>query len=185
MAPRKKVLLAASGDLRQSANEVCWPAQEAMERQVVAALNAFDVEVERAHPYDPARRHGFIASQKEGLDVFSRVDPDLPIVVAEAVWQYSHHVLPGLIGHRGPILTVANWSGQWPGLGRDAQPLRLSMPTSPGHCPDQLATVRIGARCPTRPGRTWLVYCHTASATTIGVPSRSSRRSRGLPSGWR
>ncbi len=116
MAPRKKVLLAASGDLRQSANEVCWPAQEAMERQVVAALNALDVDVMRAHPYDPARRHGFIASQKEGLEVFSRVDPDLPIVVAEAVWQYSHHVLPGLIGHRGPILTVANWSGQWPGL---------------------------------------------------------------------
>ena len=74
MAPRKKVLLAASGDLRQSANEVCWPAQEAMERQVVAALNAFDVEVERAHPYDPARKHGFIASQKEGLEIFSKID---------------------------------------------------------------------------------------------------------------
>jgi hypothetical protein len=38
------------------------------------------------------------------------------LIVAEAVWQYSHHVLPGLISHRGPILTVANWSGQWPGL---------------------------------------------------------------------
>jgi hypothetical protein len=32
------------------------------------------------------------------------------------MWQYSHHVLPGLVGHRGPILTVANWSGEWPGL---------------------------------------------------------------------
>jgi hypothetical protein len=32
------------------------------------------------------------------------------------VWQYSHHVLAGLRDHRGPILTVANWSGQWPGL---------------------------------------------------------------------
>ena len=116
MAPRKKVLLAASGDLRQSANEVCWPAQEAMERQVVAALNAFDVEVERAHPYDPARKHGFIASQKEGLEIFSKIDSGTPIVVAEAVWQYTNHVLPGLIGHRAPILTVANWSGQWPGL---------------------------------------------------------------------
>ena len=39
-----------------------------------------------------------------------------PIVVVEAVWQYSHHVLPGLMSHRGPILTVANWTGQWPGL---------------------------------------------------------------------
>ena len=36
--------------------------------------------------------------------------------MAEAVWQYSHHVLHGLISHRGPILTVANWSGTWPGL---------------------------------------------------------------------
>ena len=116
MAPQKKILMAASGDLRQSANETCWPAQEAMEKQVVAALDAYGVEVERAHPYDPAVRHGFIASQKQGLEVFSRVDPDLPIVVAEAVWQYSNHVLPGLIGHRGPILTVANWCGQWPGL---------------------------------------------------------------------
>ncbi len=78
MAPRKKVLMAASGDLRQSANEICWPAQEAMEKQVVAALSAFDVEVERAHPYDPALRHGFIASQKQGLEVFAKVDPDTP-----------------------------------------------------------------------------------------------------------
>jgi L-fucose isomerase-like protein len=36
--------------------------------------------------------------------------------VVEAVWQYSHHVLHGLYTHRGPILTVANWSGEWPGL---------------------------------------------------------------------
>ena len=111
MAALKKVLMAASGDLRQSANETCWPAQEAMEKQIVDALAAFNVEVERAHPYDPVLRHGFIASQKQGLEVFAKVDPDLPIVVAEAVWQYTNHVLPGLISHRGPILTVANWSG--------------------------------------------------------------------------
>src|SRR5271166_5001094 len=116
MAPRNKVLMAASGDLRQSANETCWPAQEAMEKQLTQALAGFDVEVERAHPYDPARRHGFIASQKEGLEIFAKIDSDTPIIVAEAVWQYTNHVLPGLIGHRAPILTVANWSGQWPGL---------------------------------------------------------------------
>jgi len=50
------------------------------------------------------------------MDVFGTIPPDAPVVVAEAVWQYSHHVLPGLRFHRGPILTVANWSGQWPGL---------------------------------------------------------------------
>jgi len=37
-------------------------------------------------------------------------------VVVEAVWQYSHHVFHGLYSHRGPILTAANWSGEWPGL---------------------------------------------------------------------
>ena len=40
----------------------------------------------------------------------------LPLIVAESVWQYSHHVLHGLMSHRGPILTAANWSGTWPGL---------------------------------------------------------------------
>ena len=41
---------------------------------------------------------------------------DAKLVFATAAWQYSHHVLPGMRSHRGPILTVANWSGQWPGL---------------------------------------------------------------------
>jgi len=116
MALHKKVLLAASGDLRQSANETCWPAQEAMEKQVTAAVAEFGVKVERAHAYDPALKHGFIASQKQGLEIFANVDPDTPIIVAEAVWQYTNHVLPGLLAHRAPILTVANWSGEWPGL---------------------------------------------------------------------
>ena len=42
--------------------------------------------------------------------------PNAPLIVAESVWQYSHHLLAGLSTHRGPILTVANWSGTWPGL---------------------------------------------------------------------
>ncbi|MFD2351378.1 hypothetical protein ACFSTC_21775 [Nonomuraea ferruginea] len=51
-----------------------------------------------------------------GIDVFRTLPPDAPLIVVEAVWQYSHHVLAGLRGHRGPVLIVANWSGQWPGL---------------------------------------------------------------------
>ena len=43
------------------------------------------------------------------------------------------------------------------------------MPTRPGHWPDQLATVRIGPVWVVRPGSTWLEYCQTASATTMGV----------------
>jgi hypothetical protein len=50
------------------------------------------------------------------MAIFADLDPDAPVVVAELVWQYSHHVLAGLISHRGSILTVANWSGEAPGL---------------------------------------------------------------------
>ena len=116
MPSRKKILLVANGDQRQSANEVCWPAQRAMEQALTAALAQLGYDLVRAHPYDPARRHGFIQSQKEGMAVFAQLDPRTPLIVAEAVWQYSHHLLHGLISHRGPILTVANWSGTWPGL---------------------------------------------------------------------
>jgi len=50
------------------------------------------------------------------MEVFRQIPPDAPLMVVEAVWQYSHHLLHGLWTHRGPILTVANWSGEWPGL---------------------------------------------------------------------
>jgi hypothetical protein len=113
---KKTVLVVSSGDLRQSANEVCWAAQADMERKLSKAVARFGWKTVRAHPYKPALRHGFIASQKEGLEIFSKINPEASLIVAEAVWQYSHHVLGGLLTHRGPILTVANWSGQWPGL---------------------------------------------------------------------
>ncbi len=116
MAKSKTVLLVANGDLRQSANEVCWPAQHAMEQALTAALAKLGYKVVRAHPYKPEQKHGFIGSQKEGMAVFANLDPNTPLIVAEAVWQYSHHLLHGLISHRAPILTVANWSGTWPGL---------------------------------------------------------------------
>jgi hypothetical protein len=112
----KTAVLVASGDLRLSANRICWPAQMNMEAALVRALRAEGWSVSRAHPCDKAKRHGFIDSQRMGIDVFRNVPPEAPLIVAEAVWQYSHHVLAGLTTHRGPILTVANWSGQWPGL---------------------------------------------------------------------
>jgi hypothetical protein len=110
------VLLIASGDLRQSANEVCWEAQAGLEKKLAEAFLAEGVTLRRAHAVDPVLKHGFIHSQRMGMQVFEKIDRDAPIVVAESVWQYSAHVLAGLISHRGPILTVANWSGQWPGL---------------------------------------------------------------------
>src|SRR3989454_1777976 len=112
----KHIYLVANGDLRLSANQKCWPAQAKMENKLAQALRADGWKVVRAHEFDPAKKHGFIDSQKMGLEVFRRLDPNAPLIVAESVWQYSQHLLPGLFTHRGPILTVANWSGTWPGL---------------------------------------------------------------------
>ena len=112
----KRAVLVASGDLREEANRVCWPAQQAMEADLSRAFAAAGWKLDRGHAATRSRGHGFIAGAREGLDVFATIDPEAPLVVAEAVWQYSNHVLPGLTTHTGPILTVANWSGQWPGL---------------------------------------------------------------------
>jgi hypothetical protein len=112
----REVYLMANGDLRLSANQRCWAAQEAMEKEIVAAVEAAGWKVVRAHSYQADLKHGFISSQKEGIEVFRKLDPTAPLIVAEAVWQYSHHLLHGLTTHEGPILTLANWSGTWPGL---------------------------------------------------------------------
>ena len=111
-----QIYLVANGDLRLAANQKCWSEQAKMEATLTRALQAEGWRVVRAHRYDAAKRHGFIDSQKMGLEVFRRLDPQAPLIVAESVWQYSQHILPGLFSHRGPILTVANWSGTWPGL---------------------------------------------------------------------
>ena len=110
------VLIVANGDLRLAANQKCWPAQLETEQAVMEAVRGFGYSVERGHPFDAAKGHGFIDSQKYGMQVFRRIPPNAPLIVVEAVWQYSHHLLHGLYTHKGPILTVANWSGQWPGL---------------------------------------------------------------------
>lgn len=116
MSSQKEVWLVASGDLRPSANEDCWPAQFDMENKLGAAISSLGWTVKRAHPFNAEKKHGFIDSQKYGMEVFRGIPSDVPLIVAESVWQYSHHVLAGLTTHKGPILTVANWDGQWPGL---------------------------------------------------------------------
>ncbi|KXK63453.1 fucose isomerase [Micromonospora rosaria] len=110
------VYTVASGDLRLSANVTCWPTQRQFEADLERAVTALGHRVHRAHPFDADAGHGFIASQRQGIEVFKSIPPDAPLIVAEAVWQYSHHVLAGLRTHRGPILVVANWNGEFPGL---------------------------------------------------------------------
>jgi len=114
--PDDTAILVASGDLRLSANQMCWPAQQAMEKSVIDAFAKEGLKVKRGHPYDEKLGHGFIWNQQMGMDVFKSIPKNARLIVAEAVWQYSHHVLAGLRDHQGPILTIANWSGEWPGL---------------------------------------------------------------------
>lgn len=108
--------LITSGDLRESANLAGWPAQVELERGVTRVLEGLGWSVIRPFGVDPDTGHGFISSQRRGLEVFREIPVDAPLIVATAIWQYSHHVLAGLRTHRGPILTVANFSGDWPGL---------------------------------------------------------------------
>ncbi|MEU6337614.1 fucose isomerase [Streptomyces cellulosae] len=110
------VYTVASGDLRPSANVTCWPTQEKLENDLAAALTDLGRQVRRGHPYDADKGHGFIDSQRAGIEVFKNIPKDAPLIVVEGVWQYSHHVLAGLRDHCGPLLIVANWNGEFPGL---------------------------------------------------------------------
>jgi len=50
------------------------------------ALKAEGWTVQRAHGFDQAKQHGFIDSQKMGMEVFRNSTPDAPLIVAECVW---------------------------------------------------------------------------------------------------
>ena len=112
----KEVYIVSSGDLRPAANINCWPMQQKLEGMINEALYKLGWHAKRAHEYDPDKGHGFIDYQHIGIKVFRKIDKSKPLIVAESVWQYSHHVLAGLITHQAPILIVANWDGTYPGL---------------------------------------------------------------------
>ncbi len=123
---KNQVLLVASGDLRLSANQVCWPAQQEMEQALSRAVADAGYELVRAHPFKAGEKHGFIGSQKEGMEVFREIDPAARLIVAEAVWQYSHHVLVGPGLARRPDADRGQLVGHVAGAGRHAQPQRLA-----------------------------------------------------------
>lgn len=112
----RTVYLVANGDLRLSANVSGWPAQRKLEADVNRAVASLGWSVLRAHRVDEQAGHGFIDSQHRAIEVFRGIPVDVPLMVAEAVWQYSHHLIAGLRSHRGPIIVVANWDGACPGL---------------------------------------------------------------------
>jgi len=82
-AAARTAVLVASGDLREEANRVCWPAQQAMEKALTAAFARAGWKLARGHAPARGRGHGFIASCREGLDVFAGIDPQAPLVAAD------------------------------------------------------------------------------------------------------
>jgi hypothetical protein len=113
---KRPVYLVANGDLRLAANVEGWPVQESLERDLTNAVAGLGWHVVRAHAFDGSKGHGFIDSQRRGLEVFRDIPLDAPLLVVESVCQYSHHLMAGLRSHQGPILLVGNWSGMHPGL---------------------------------------------------------------------
>jgi hypothetical protein len=65
----KEIYLVASGDLRLSANQICWPAQKEMEEKLMNAFSLEGYQVVRALPYDEKLKHGFIWTQRIGLKI--------------------------------------------------------------------------------------------------------------------
>ncbi|MEY4760383.1 MAG: hypothetical protein RLZZ200_239 [Pseudomonadota bacterium] len=113
---RDEVLFVTNADLRESANVVCWPVEAKYEALLNQALASLGKTARRAHPVKSERKHGFIAGQREGSDIFASIDPEAPVIVLLTAWQYSHHIAPSLVTHRGPVLLLANFDGTWPGL---------------------------------------------------------------------
>nr|WP_255668959.1 signal transduction protein [Buttiauxella sp. A2-C1_F] len=108
--------MVTNADLRESANLACWPVQQKYEAKLQDALSSLGYSMIRAHPIDEERGHGFISSQRQGSDLFAQIDENAPVIVLLTAWQYSHHVAPSLVHHKGPVLLLANFDGTWPGL---------------------------------------------------------------------
>ncbi len=113
----KDLVLIANGDRRRFANLMGQEAQMECERQLRDAFADLGYNLVRAHPeVHPEMGHGFIETQAQGAAVLSRIPKDAPIVIAEAVWQYSNHIAYPLWEWTGPILIASNFDGTWPGL---------------------------------------------------------------------
>lgn len=111
-----KVVLISNGDFREAVGVTCWPRQEETLRQVEEALASFKVNSFRGNPYKPDRKHGFINTQAEACEIFSRLESDTPVIVVLSSWVWAHHLASSLKLHKGPVLLLANFDGTWPGL---------------------------------------------------------------------
>jgi len=113
----KDLVLIANGDRRLFANSACQEAQMTCESQLSAVFTDLGYNLVRAHPeVDPELGHGFIETQAQGAAILSKIPKDAPLIIAEAVWQYSNHIAYPLWEWKGPILIASNFDGTWPGL---------------------------------------------------------------------
>ncbi|MFV0431695.1 MAG: signal transduction protein [Alphaproteobacteria bacterium] len=112
-----EIFMLTNGDLRESANTNCWPVQQEYEEKLKVALKEYcNLDLVRIHDVDSKKGHGFISSQREGSDILAKIDSEAPLIILLTAWQYSHHIAPSLVHHKGPILVLANFDGTWPGL---------------------------------------------------------------------
>ncbi len=112
----KEAVLISNGDFRDQVGVTCWPKQEETLQMVEASFAQMGVHTSRGHAFCPEKRHGFITTQAEACQIFSRLPRDVPIIVVLSSWVWAHHLASSLKLHRGPILLIANFDGTWPGL---------------------------------------------------------------------
>jgi len=112
----RKVVLFSNGDFRDSVNIKCWPKQEETLLKVENSFKSLGVETKRVHLFKKEIHHGFINTQAEACRIFSKLHPDIPIVIVLSSWAWAHHLASSLKLHNGPILLLGNFDGTWPGL---------------------------------------------------------------------
>ena len=110
------VVLIANGDLRLSANQRCWPAQARAEEAVMNAIRREGRDGAPRPRCDPEKGHGFIDSQKHGMEVFREHSARCAAGRGRGGLAVQPPRAARAVHASRPILTVANWSGEWPGL---------------------------------------------------------------------
>jgi L-fucose isomerase-like protein len=112
----QEIALISNGDFREDACVVTWPKQEQTLQSVKGALKKLGYRWKSYPDFDQKRQHGMITKQCQGAAVFSKIDPETPVIIVLGSWVYAHHVAGPLATHKGPILLLANFDGTYPGL---------------------------------------------------------------------
>ena len=194
-----EVLLVTNADLRESANVECWPVQETVRGAscTTCCQPASAIALRRAHPVKADKGHGFISSQREGSDLFARIDPDAPVIVLLTAWQYSHHLAASLRPPSRPDPAAGQFRRHLARPGRHAVPGRHA--DQPGQAvlapvvgefrrrvlpprPARLAQDRSDRRT-TRAICTRSTADHPVLRTPAGAIGRRRRRLRAAPQG--